>query len=188
MEKRICILLAQSKKSNADYLSSVLKKSGYDNVFCVFDGIDAVKIFEEYSPKIVFIDSTLPLLDGISVLKKIKKIDTDCIAAITSSEYSKALADDFIKNGSDGFITEPFSEDRIIPWLIVSLAEKERGRKLKEEYKSMSEIFNSRLDFERVVGKFASENALSFEEAKKQLSLISKSKKIPLKKLIEILK
>lgn len=188
MEEKICILLAQSKKSNADFLSSVLKKSGYDNIVFAFDGIDAVKLYEEYSPKIVFIDSTLPLLDGISVLKKIKKIDTDCIAAITSAEYSKALADEFIKNGSDGFITEPFSEDRIIPWLIVSIAEKERSRKLKEEYRSMSVLFNDRLDFERVVGKFASENSLSFEDAKKQLSSMSKSKNIPLEKLIEILK
>lgn len=188
MEGKICILLAQSKKSNADYLSSVLKKSGYNNVVCAFDGIDAVKLFEEYSPDVVFIDSSLPILDGISILKKIKKADRDCIAAITSSEYSKTIADEFIKNGSDGFITEPFSEDRIIPWLIISLAEKERSKKLKEEYISMSEIFNGRLDFERVVGKFASENSLSFEEAKKQLCSISESKNIPLEKLIEILK
>ncbi|MBR6658400.1 MAG: response regulator [Oscillospiraceae bacterium] len=188
MGEKICILLAQSKKSNADFLSSALKKSGYDNIFCVFDGIDAVRMFEKLSPNVVFIDSALPLLDGISVLKKIKNADRDCIAAITSAEYSKAIADEFIKNGSDGFITEPFSEDRIIPWLIVSLAEKERSRKLKEEYISMSEIFNGRLDFERVVGKFASENSLSFEEAKKQLCSISESKNIPLEKLIEILK
>lgn len=188
MEEKFCILLAQSKKSNADFLSSILKKSGYDNVICAFDGIDAVRIFEESSPKIVFIDSALPLLDGISVLKKIKKADPDCIAAITSSEYNKGIADEFIKNGSDGFITEPFSEDRVIPWLIVSVAEKERNLKLKEEYNSMSIIFNNRLDFERVVGKFASENSISFEEAKKQLLLISESKNIPFEKLIEILK
>lgn len=188
MNGEIRILLAQSEKSNVEFLSSLLKKAGYQGISVAFDGIDAIRFFEEHTPDVVFLDPALPFINGISVLKKIKKAAPDCIVAITASGYDKTDAEEFIKNGSDGYITEFLSEDRVIPWLIVSLASKERDRRLREEYYQISAFLDNRLSLERVVGKFASEHSVSYEEAERQLSEISESKKISLEKLIEILK
>ena len=188
MNESVRILLIQSNKSNADRISSILEKAGFNDIHSAYDGVDAVCFFKEYSPEVVFIETKLPLMDGLSVLKKLKKINPDCLVAVTSSDYDKSITETFIKHGADGFIYEPFSEDRIIPWLIVSLSEKERHKKLKDEYDCLNRSFENRLDYERVVGKYASENAVSFDKADKMLIEISNSKNITIDKLIEILK
>ncbi len=51
-------------------------------------GEEALKVFEEFKPEIVLMDINMPKIDGLSVAKKIKSINSDTkIAIITGYNY-----------------------------------------------------------------------------------------------------
>ena len=71
-------------------IKDILTKNGYNVVGEAENGLKAVEKYTELKPDLVLMDITMPELDGIGALKKIKEAD------------SNALCNYVFRNGSAG--------------------------------------------------------------------------------------
>lgn len=70
------VVVVDDEKPIADILEFNLKKEGYD-VYCAYDGNDAVDLIYEEEPDIVLLDIMLPGRDGMEVCREVRK-NTKC--------------------------------------------------------------------------------------------------------------
>ncbi len=83
------------------------------NVVEATDGKSAVEIFQQNKPSLVFIDITMPVMNGIDAIKEIKKIDDDASIVVVSSVGTKTELKEAIIAGAKDFIQKPFAVSQI---------------------------------------------------------------------------
>ncbi len=66
------ILIAEDEKSIAQAYGDYLEREGYIIEYA-YDGEESLKKITEFKPDLILLDIVMPKLDGISVLKKLKK-------------------------------------------------------------------------------------------------------------------
>jgi two-component system response regulator VicR len=110
MEKKI--LVVDDEKPIADILQFNLKKEGYQ-VYCAYDGIEALKMVEDVQPDLILLDIMLPLRDGMEVCREVRKKYEMPIIMLTAkdSEIDKVLG---LELGADDYVTKPFSTRELI--------------------------------------------------------------------------
>ena len=83
------------------------------NVVEATDGKSAVSEFQQNNPSLVFIDITMPVMNGIDAIKEIKKIDDDASIVVVSSVGTKTELKEAIIAGAKDFIQKPFAVSQI---------------------------------------------------------------------------
>ena len=112
-------------------LSTFLKDAGY-SVLTVADGEGGIELCREESPQIIITAIELPGIDGIEVLKSIKKAYPDREVIVTSvhNEVESALQS-FRLDAAD-FVTKPINEDTLMAALDRAKKRYEIQRKLQD--------------------------------------------------------
>lgn len=76
------------------------------------NGLEAVKVFEEFRPDYVTMDITMPQMDGLSCLDRITKI-ADSRILIISALRDKETALTALGRGADAYLCKPFGADEL---------------------------------------------------------------------------
>nr|WP_308628455.1 response regulator [uncultured Eisenbergiella sp.] len=95
-------------------VKDALSKGGYTDVYEAEDGAKAVDEFERLLPDLVILDITMPNMDGLQALKKIKQSHPDATVVMCSAMGQESMVIDAIKSGAKDFIVKPFKPDRIL--------------------------------------------------------------------------
>ena len=101
------ILIVEDDKTTNDLISDYLSDAGH-STYQVYDGVDALKVFAEEFIELIILDIMLPNMNGIQVLKEIRKTSNIPILMLTalSDERTQIASFDFL---ADDYITKPFS-------------------------------------------------------------------------------
>ncbi len=103
-------------------VKDILTKNGYEVVGEAADGRQAVERFQELQPDLVTLDITMPEVDGIEALKKIRALDPNARVIMCSAMGQQAMVIDAIQAGARDFIVKPFQADRVIEAVKKALA------------------------------------------------------------------
>jgi two-component system chemotaxis response regulator CheY len=95
-------------------IKDILTKNGYEVVGEAADGQQAVQQYQELKPDLVTLDITMPEMDGITALKKIREIDANAKVIMCSAMGQQAMVIDAIQAGAKDFIVKPFQADRVL--------------------------------------------------------------------------
>ena len=95
-------------------IKDILTKNGYDVAGEAENGLKAVEKYNETKPDLVMMDITMPEMDGIQALKKIKEADAGANVIMCSAMGQQAMVIEAIQNGAKDFIVKPFQADRVI--------------------------------------------------------------------------
>lgn len=87
-------------------LQAVLLQSGFD-VHTASDGREGVDVVRQISPDIVTLDVGLPDINGIEVLRRIRKFSAAYIVMLTGRD-DEAVVSAALQAGADDYITKPF--------------------------------------------------------------------------------
>ena len=79
----------------------------------VNNGKDALKIYKEQKSDIVFLDITMPDMDGYEVLIKLKEINKDSIVIMISADAQIITKVKSLKLGASNLIIKPVETDSI---------------------------------------------------------------------------
>ncbi|MCR5278861.1 MAG: response regulator [Lachnospiraceae bacterium] len=95
-------------------IKDILTKNGYVVVGEAENGAKAVEKYNETKPDIVLMDITMPEMDGIQALKKIKEGDPGAMVIMCSAMGQQAMVIESIQSGAKDFIVKPFQADRVL--------------------------------------------------------------------------
>lgn len=142
MVETIKILLAEDDKNLGMILKSYLTSKGYPTVLC-FNGSEALNQFEVNGFDFLIIDVMMPVVDGYSLAKEIRKIDKDIPIIFLTA---KSLQSDVIHGfeiGADDYIIKPFSIEELM-YRIEAVARRSKNKsKNQHVFQLSSYIFDS---------------------------------------------
>ncbi len=104
------ILLVDDEEGIRTVLGITLEDAGYE-VRTAADGREALSIFEEWHPAIVMTDIKMPVMDGIELLRKIKRESPDTEVIMITGHGDIDLAIKSLKFEATDFITKPINDD-----------------------------------------------------------------------------
>ncbi len=94
-------------------IKNTLTKNGYSDFVEAQDGAEAVEKYSAEKPDLVFMDITMPNMDGLQALKKIKEGDPGAKVVMCTAMGQESMVVDAIKSGAKDFIVKPFNAERI---------------------------------------------------------------------------
>lgn len=101
------ILVVEDDVTTNDLVSDYLTDAGH-TVFSACDGLEALRLFQQNPMELIVLDIMLPNVDGIQVLKEIRKTSSVPVLMLTalSDERTQIASFDCL---ADDYITKPFS-------------------------------------------------------------------------------
>jgi len=104
------ILIVEDSKLNRVFLAGGLSRGGHD-VIEAENGEQGVSLFKSESPDLVLMDIMMPIMDGYTATKEIKKItETSHIPIILlSAKTSAADKIEGYEGGADNYVEKPFN-------------------------------------------------------------------------------
>ncbi len=95
-------------------LIHLLNENGYQVVGEATNGLEGVELYKELEPDIVTLDITMPVMDGVTALRKIKEYNPNAMVAMISAAGQKDKLMDALREGAELFFTKPFNTQEII--------------------------------------------------------------------------
>ena len=108
MEKTI--LLVDDEAGIRRVLGIALSDMGY-RVFTAENGVEALKIFKKARPLIVLTDIKMPEMDGIELLRHIKRSSPDTEVILITGHGDMDLAIKSVKYEATDFVTKPINDE-----------------------------------------------------------------------------
>jgi len=119
------VLIIEDKTSFGEMLMSNLEDAGI-SVKLVRKGREAIPLFKKEKIEIALIDLKLPDIEGIDLLRELKKYETDTKFVIMTAFGTIDRAVEAMKLGAHDFLTKPFDVDQLINMLHRILEENKR--------------------------------------------------------------
>ena len=112
-------------------------------------GLDALRCVDEKMPDLVICDIQMPGMDGLDVLREVKKVTSDLPVIIITAYATVDSAVQAMKDGAYDYVVKPFD-----PEAIALLVEKvvEHQRLVKENI-LLRERLDQEYKFEEIIGR-----------------------------------
>ncbi|NLJ31996.1 MAG: response regulator [Clostridiales bacterium] len=95
-------------------IKDTLHKNGYDEIVEAGNGEQAIAAYAAERPDLILMDITMPVMDGLEALKKLKELDPNVKVVMCSAMGQETMVVDALKLGAKDFIVKPFKPDRIM--------------------------------------------------------------------------
>jgi len=107
------VLVVDDEESIAELLSMALRYEGWQ-VRTAHTGMAAVRAAREFTPDAVALDIMLPDLDGLAVLRKLRKIDESIPVLFLTARDAVEDRVAGLTAGGDDYVTKPFSLEEVV--------------------------------------------------------------------------
>ena len=174
------ILLVEDERELSNALVAILTRSNY-SVDPVYDGEDALYYLETENYDAVILDIMIPKMDGIEVLKTIRK-EGNKIPVIMLT--AKSEIDDRVvglDSGADDYLTKPFASKELLARL---RALTRRGEQLTENIVKVGNISLNRSSFE-LFSDSGSFRLANKEYQMIEMLMVNQNQLIPTEKFME---
>ncbi len=110
--ENIKILIADDNKNICELLKLYLEKENFITAVA-YNGVQALKLFDEFDPDLVLLDVMMPEMDGWQVCRTIRKNSNVPVIMVTAKgeTFDKVLGLDL---GADDYIVKPFDTKEVV--------------------------------------------------------------------------
>jgi len=132
MKDRKNVLVIDDEPIVLDSCRRILKQEGFD-VNGAFNGREGLKKIEEDKYDAVLVDWKLPEIDGMEVLRIIKKNHPEVIVVMITGYPSVESAVKAMKLGVSDYVSKPFTPDELKETIIKAIEHSREVKKEKQE-------------------------------------------------------
>jgi DNA-binding NtrC family response regulator len=142
------ILVVDDEPDMVETVARILTHLGHEPVTAT-EGGAAVELLERERPDLVLTDLRMPGMDGLEVLKEVKRIDPEAPVVLFTAHATIQTAVEAIKAGAFDYITKPFTADQLQVVIERALTQ----RRLQEENRRLKEQLQESYRFENIIGR-----------------------------------
>lgn len=107
------ILVVDDATFMRNILKNILTRNGYEVVEAK-NGLELLQVYQEQRPDLVTLDITMPEMNGLTALKKLREIDPSAKVVMCSAMGQQAMVMEAIQNGAKDFLVKPFNAERVL--------------------------------------------------------------------------
>jgi DNA-binding NarL/FixJ family response regulator len=111
------VLIVDDHPLTSEALSSLLTQNGFDVVGQAGDGGEAISRAAELHPDIVLLDLTMPGMDGLTALPRIREAAPDCEVVVLTASGTEENLLGAIRGGAAGYLLKSEPPERIVEFL-----------------------------------------------------------------------
>ncbi len=100
------ILVVDDEKRVVQSINRCLTKEGF-RVFCAYDGLQAVALFNTHKFDLVMMDISMPGMDGYETMARMIEIDSDVLVVIMTGFATVESAVSALKQGAWDYLKNP---------------------------------------------------------------------------------
>ena len=125
------ILLVDDETDLLEMLQSIFERAGYTRSLTAASGKAALKIWKEAKPSMIILDVMMPGMDGIAVLKEIRRTSRIPVLMLTARGEAEDRIAGF-EGGADDYLPKPFLPKELLLRVqaIMSRAYPEKERRI----------------------------------------------------------
>lgn len=97
-----------------NYMMSYWLKAKNYNVISKSNGVDALEVIKKNPPVMVFLDISMPMMDGVEVLRKIRQINKDLPVIMITAYGTQERINACQKLGISGFFAKEDNFDSLL--------------------------------------------------------------------------
>ena len=89
----------------------------FESVYEASDGLEGYERYQEFSPNIIVTDITMPRMNGLEMIEKIRLEDTETKIIIATAYLDNTYLLKAVELGLAKYLIKPISEDKLLPVL-----------------------------------------------------------------------
>ncbi|MGC9325194.1 MAG: response regulator, partial [Desulfomonilia bacterium] len=105
--KHSTVLIADDNREVNDRVRDAFREHGF-KVFQALTGEEALRLFEEHSPEIVFVDSLIPVKNSLDVIVRMRDMSSDVALVFVTGQGMEANAIRALQSGASDYLTKPY--------------------------------------------------------------------------------
>ena len=106
------ILIVDDEEHIRSLLDSYLSKQGFET-YQAKDGNEAAEMVAQQKPDLIFLDIQLPGMNGVEILKMVKKLNPDIAVIMISGNATEDTANQTLEIGAFDYIKKPVDLDKV---------------------------------------------------------------------------
>ena len=148
------VMIVDDEKGIREALKQVLEYEEIEVQACA-SGHEAIRVYPDFKPHLVFLDVKMEGMDGLETLKRVRELDPQAQVVMISGHGTIQTAVEATQLGAYDFLEKPLDTDRILLTLrnalqhVVLVNENVR---LKQEVRAQYEIVGSSKAIRQVIG------------------------------------
>ncbi len=113
--KKIRVLLADDHRLFRVGLKSILERQpGFEVVGEAVDGLSTLKLTEQLAPDVILLDISMPGLNGVDTLRRLKELGSNARVVILSMHSGRDYVAETIKAGARGYLLKDSALDELV--------------------------------------------------------------------------
>ena len=142
------ILVVDDEEVLQDILTFLIRKQGH-KVFSALSGEEGLELLGREEIDLVLLDLMLPGIQGMDVLREIRRRDPDQVVVVITAFSSIESAIEAMREGAFHYIPKPFKNEEVLLTIEKGLEQ----RRLATENRSLKEQLRQRFAFDNIIGK-----------------------------------
>lgn len=113
LSHNIVFLVVDDSKISRKWLIEMIPKKILEHATIIegVNGQEAIDFYTEHHPDIVFLDITMPVVDGFEALEIIKTLNPEAIVVMVSADRQKTTKEKVLALGASAIISKPIDAE-----------------------------------------------------------------------------
>ncbi len=111
--ENVKILICDDSILARKQLKDILVEHGYNDFMEASNGQEAIDLYKEHKPELVFVDIVMPIKDGVQAIHEIREFNPEANIIVVSSVGTQTQLRNAIMEGARDFVQKPYTNSGI---------------------------------------------------------------------------